>query len=55
VVHDKNPKGYPQGKVPDGPFPASMTNGSLFEVELVPIAHGLRITVLPVLASTVNQ
>eukprot|EP01051_Picozoa_sp_SAG22_P000006 SAG22_NODE_1_length_62449_cov_158.689270_6_plen_80_part_00 len=40
--------------MPASPVPASMTNGSaLIEVELVPIAHsnGLRLTVLPVLAS----
>lgn len=52
LVHDRNARGYPQGKVPDGPIPASMTNGSVFEVELVPLAHSnaLRMTVLPVLA-----
>ena len=43
---------YAKGHVPDGPIPAAHTNGSLFEVELVPLAHsnGLRLTVLPVLA-----
>ena len=52
VVHDKSPKGYAQGKVPDGPIPASDTNGTAFDVELVPIANtnAMRITVLPVLA-----
>jgi hypothetical protein len=52
LVHDKKPKGYPRGMVPDGPIPASMTNGSMFEVVLVPLAHSnaLRMTVLPVMA-----
>ena len=52
LVHDKKPKGYPKGNVPDGPIPSSMANGSMFEVALVPLAHSnaLRMTVLPVLA-----
>ena len=44
-------KGYDKGNVPDGPVPLSACNGSLFDAELVPLAHShLRLTVLPVLA-----
>lgn len=52
VVHDKNPRGYAKGIVPDGPILASDTNGTVFDVELVPIGNtnAMRITVLPVLA-----
>jgi hypothetical protein len=38
--------------IPDGPIPPEQTNGTAFDVELVPIGHSnaMRITVLPVLA-----
>ena len=44
------PPGF-RGPLPDGPVPLSACNGSLFDAELVPLAHShLRLTVLPVLA-----
>lgn len=43
---------YEKGNVPDGPVPASNWNGTLFDIQLVPLAfsNALRLTVLPVLA-----
>ena len=47
---------YRKGNVPNSPVRADQTTGSLFEVDLVPLAHSyLRLTVLPVLADDRGQ
>ena len=43
-------KSYDKGYVPDSPVQSKYANGSVVDVDLVPLAHTyLRLTVLPVM------